>query len=82
MNAPKVRVALGATGILLATLVFLSVMQLLPRPWETGFSALADAMTLVGCSAFGGLFVLSLSEIVGGTLQAIKRQRYHRRKIS
>ena len=81
MNAPRVRVALGATGILLAILVFFGVMQLLPRPWESGFSALTDGMALLACSAFGGLLVLSLIEIVGGMLQAIKRRRYHRRNV-
>jgi hypothetical protein len=81
MNAPKVRIALGFGGILLATLLFLSVMQLLPRPWEAEFSSGTDTISLVTCSAFSGFFVLSLIEILGGTVQAIKRWRYHRRSV-
>ncbi|MDR7154411.1 hypothetical protein J2W40_001223 [Sphingobium xenophagum] len=81
INSPKVRVAVGVAGILLALLIFFSVMQLLPRPWESGFSAFTDNMTLVACSAFAGLLVLSLIEIVGSTLQAIKRRRYYRRNV-
>jgi hypothetical protein len=82
MNAPRVRVALGAVGILFAALVFLVVMRLLPRPWESGFSAATDAITLVACFVIGGLFVLSLIETVGGIVQAIKRWRYQRRNLS
>ncbi len=82
MNAPKVRVALGVIGIFLALLIFLGVKKLLPRPWESGFSTVTDSIALVACSAFGGLLVLSLAESAGGTLQAVKRRRYHQRNGS
>lgn len=81
MNEPKIRVALGAAGILLATLIFLGVMLLLPRPWENGLSSFTDSLALAASSAFGGLLVLSLIEIAGGVLQMIKRRRYHRKQV-
>lgn len=80
MNEPGVRVALGGVGIAAAFLLFGVIMAVLPRPWESGFSPLVDAGTLVGCAVFGGLIVLSLLEIGGGSLQAIKRWRYYRRR--
>ncbi|MDX8358269.1 hypothetical protein [Sphingopyxis terrae] len=79
LNEPKVRVAIGTAGIFLGVLIFLGVMQLLPRPWDSGYSALTDGVTLVASYAIGGLLVLSLIEIAGGTMQAVKRRRYHRR---
>ena len=82
MNAPKVRIALGGAGVILAIFVFFAVMGFLPRPWDRGFSPFADATTFVACSLFGGLLVLSLIEIGGGTIQAIKRRRYYRRNVS
>jgi cytochrome c biogenesis protein CcdA len=80
LNEPKVRVVLGAAGILLGVLIFLGVMQFLPRPWESGFSTLTDSITLIASYAIGGLLVLSIIEIAGGTMQAAKRRRYYRRK--
>ena len=80
MRMPRVRLALGGAGLLLATLVFWAVMWL-PRPWESGFSPLVDATVTAACALFAGLFVLSLSEILGGTAQAIKRWRYYRRDL-
>ncbi|MEO8373999.1 MAG: hypothetical protein ABI471_02150 [Sphingomonas bacterium] len=82
MNAPKVRIALGGVGIILAASLFLAVMGLLPRPWERGFSPFVDATAFAACSLFGALFVMSLIEIGGGTVQVIKRRRYHRRSVS
>ncbi|OJW56646.1 MAG: hypothetical protein BGO57_12165 [Sphingomonadales bacterium 63-6] len=76
MNTAKVRIALGGAGIILAMSMFFAVMVLLPRPWEDGFSTFVDTATFAGCCLFGGLFVLSLAEIGGGTMQAIKRRRY------
>lgn len=81
MNAPKVRIALGGVGIIFATTVFFAVMVLLPRQWDRGFSPVADATAFAACSLFGGLLVLSLIEIGAGTVQAIKRRRYHRRNV-
>ncbi len=82
MKMPKMRIALGGAGIFLATVVFFALMRLLPAPWESGFSPFIDAISLATCFFVGGLFVLSLSEIVGGTVQAIKRLRYYRRNVS
>ncbi|MCW4463565.1 hypothetical protein OK349_17800 [Sphingomonas sp. BT-65] len=82
MNAPKVRVTLGGTGVVLAIFIFLGVMVLLPRPWESGFSPLINVTMRAACFLFAGLLILSLSEIAGGTVQAFRRWRYHRRNVS
>jgi hypothetical protein len=82
MNAPKVRIALGGAGIILAISVFCSAMLLLPRPWEPGFSPFIGAMAYAACLLLGGLFVLSSIEIGGGTVQLIKRRRYYRHRVS
>jgi hypothetical protein len=82
MNSPKVRIALGGAGIVLATFVFYAVMRFLPRPYESGFSPFVDVATLAACFFIGGLLVLSLIEVSGGTLQAVKRWRYYRRSAS
>ncbi len=79
MNRPAVRLALGGAGIILAAGVFVAVMRLLPNPREAGYSPLVDAAAFAGCALFAGLFVLSLGEIAGGTLQGFRRWRYYRR---
>lgn len=78
LNAPRVRIALGGVGVLLATFGFTTLMVLLPGPWEGEFSAIVDATATAACYLTEGLLVLSLLEIVGGSMQTSKRRRYYR----
>ena len=81
INPPKVRVALGLAGILIGLLACWGFIKLLPGPEEIGPSAFLNSLLLVPSSAISGLFALSLLEIVGGSLQALKRRRDDRRSV-
>ncbi len=63
--------ALGSMGMLLAALILSGLFLLLPGPGESGFSNATDAASLAASIACGGLFVLSLNEIVGGAMRAL-----------
>jgi hypothetical protein len=82
MNAPKVRLAIGGAGVLLATMALFFARLLLPRPSGDGLSPSAELAAFAAGSVFLGILFLSLIEIGGATIQFIKRYRYYRRNGS
>ncbi len=80
-NAPRVRMALGAVGMLIAVFVFCMGLAVLPRPTNGMFSPFADVAAMLISAIFAGLFILSLFEIAGGVLQAIKRWHYFKSNV-
>ncbi|MCV0382877.1 MAG: hypothetical protein K5799_05380 [Erythrobacter sp.] len=75
INPPRVRVALGLAGTLFAVLAFYGMIKLPPRLWYNESSVFVDIVMWVTASAIGGLIVLSLIQIVGGTMQALRLTR-------
>lgn len=81
MEAPKTRLAVGCLGTFLSLFTFFAIMRLLPKPDSGEYSLARDMALIAACSFFAGLLVLSAMQMVGGTVQGLKRWRYYRRNI-
>ncbi len=79
MNEPLVRIGTGLASIVLAGLVFLAMIELLPRPQGGEWSTSMDMAVVAASGLSAGLLVLSVMEILGGLFHAFKRWLQDRR---